>query len=202
VARTGRPLYRRLAAGSATESTPIGEPQPPPVRAPRPGARRSRRFLVRKCSNQRKGSCWFKPQTGSLAPYPAHFSLAQLTVNIQPTANRRRNLTKPKTHGMSFLCPSFGSGPWIRGGFGLGVRPSALSLGFLPSTGSLTYSVARRPSERFFRTADFQVCRIAGFPTRRPFANLARPIRGQARRWGNRRSSRLKNLRSAHTRCL
>jgi len=28
---------------------------------------------------------------------------------------------------------------------------------------------------RFFRTADFPVCCIADFPTRRPFANLARP---------------------------
>jgi hypothetical protein len=36
---------------------------------------------------------------------------------------------------------------------------------------------------RFFRTADFQVCRIAGFPTRRPFANLALPLHEPARRW-------------------
>jgi hypothetical protein len=40
-------------------------------------------------------------------------------------------------------------------------------------------------TRRFFRTADFQVCRIAGFPTRRPFANLARPTRTPTRRMGN-----------------
>ena len=34
---------------------------------------------------------------------------------------------------------------------------------------------------RFFRTADFPVCRIAGFPTRRPFARLTRPPPGLAR---------------------
>ena len=53
----------------------------------------------------------------------------------------------------------------------------------------------------FFRTADFPVCRIAGFPTRRPFAHLARPPHGQARRLGKRRFIRLENLRCARTRC-
>jgi len=47
-------------------------------------------------------------------------------------------------------------------------------------------SNATAGTTRFYRTADFQVCRIAGFPTRRPFANLARLIHEQARRLGNR----------------
>jgi len=46
-------------------------------------------------------------------------------------------------------------------------------------------------TRRFFRAPDFPVCRIAGFPTRRPFASLARPTRGQSRRLGNLRSARL-----------
>jgi hypothetical protein len=38
-------------------------------------------------------------------------------------------------------------------------------------------------TRRFFRTADFQVCRIAGFPTRRPFVNLARPTTDSPADW-------------------
>jgi hypothetical protein len=37
----------------------------------------------------------------------------------------------------------------------------------------------------FVCTADFPVCRIAGFPTRRPLANLSRPPRERTRRSGN-----------------
>ena len=65
------------------------------------------------------------------------------------------------------------------------VRPSPLQL-----TGIAWFSNPTAGTRRLFRTADFQVCRIAGFPTRRPFASLARPTHGPARRLGNRRYSR------------